>query len=202
MENLPVEGGYIVAANHLGVLDAALVYHLLENQDVIIIVAKEHQKFAIFRWAVKKLDAVWINRFNADFRALRIVLNRLRQGGVLVIAPEGTRSPTGALITARAGASYLAAKTELPLVPAGVIGTLDAVIKSQLLHFRKPQIFLRVGKPIRFPSLDGEDRAAKLQQYTDEIMCQIAMLLPPANRGVYADHPRLLELLEAPNSTK
>jgi 1-acyl-sn-glycerol-3-phosphate acyltransferase len=55
---------------------------------------------------------------------------------------------------------------------------------------------VRIGQPFILPPLQGQDRDAALQEYTDEIMCRIAVLLPPDYRGVYADHPRLRQLVE------
>jgi 1-acyl-sn-glycerol-3-phosphate acyltransferase len=53
------------------------------------------------------------------------------------------------------------------------------------------------GKPFTLPQeVKGRDREAVMQQYTDEVMCRIAVLLPPERRGVYAEHPRLKELLK------
>ena len=102
MENLPASGGYIVVANHLGRMDIPLVYDLLDRDDVILLVAEKYRKYGIVRWLVKKVDALWLERFSADFSALRNTLVRLKAGGVLVIAPEGTRSPTGALLPGKA----------------------------------------------------------------------------------------------------
>jgi 1-acyl-sn-glycerol-3-phosphate acyltransferase len=196
VENLPASGGFIAAANHLGRLDVALVYHLLDRQDVYLMVAEKYKKYTIFRWLVRRMDAIWVDRFGADFSALREMLKRLHRGGVLVIAPEGTRSPTGALLEGRSGGSYLAARSGVPIVPVAVTGTQDALVKAQWRHLRKLYISVRVGQPFTLPPVRGRDREAALQGYTDEIMCRIAALLPPDYRGVYADHPRLRELLE------
>jgi 1-acyl-sn-glycerol-3-phosphate acyltransferase len=196
MENLPSSGGYIAAANHLGRLDVALVYRLLDRRDVYLMVAEKYQKYAIVRWLVRQMDAIWVDRFGADFRALREMLNRLQRGGVLAIAPEGTRSQNGALIEGRPGVSYLAAKAGVPILPVAATGTQDALVKEQLSHFRRAHITVRVGQPFMLPPLQGQDRDAALQEYTDEIMCRIAALLPPDYRGVYADHPRLRQLTE------
>ncbi len=103
LENIPSSGSVILATNHLGRLDPLLAYYILNRQDIIMFVAEKYRQNLIFRWFVKQLDAIFIERFNADFHAMRVALNRLRQGGVLVIAPEGTRSPTGALIEGRSG---------------------------------------------------------------------------------------------------
>ena len=196
MENLPASGGYIVVANHLGRMDIPLVYDLLDRDDVILLVAEKYRKYGIVRWLVKKVDALWLERFSADFRALRNTLTRLKAGGVLVIAPEGTRSPTGALLPGKAGAGYLAAKSGLPLLPVAVTGTEDALVKSQLKRFKRLRITVRIGTLFQAPVLEGRNREAALQEITDEIMCRIAALLPEAYRGVYADHPRLPEFLK------
>jgi 1-acyl-sn-glycerol-3-phosphate acyltransferase len=194
MNNLPRSGSYIAASNHLGVLDALLVYHILDRRDVILMIAEKYQKYALVRWLVREVNAIWLDRFNADVRALRVVMRRLQEGSVLVIAPEGTRSPTGALIEARPGGSYLAAKAGVPLVPVAVTGSEDANVKSKLLRFRRAHVIVRVGKPFILPPLEKGDRDLALERYTNEIMCQIAVLMPQAYRGFYADHPRTREL--------
>ena len=200
IEHLPVQGGYIAASNHLGRLDPALAYYFLDRKDVTLLVAEKYHKFAIARWLVRVLDAVWVDRFGADFKVLRLMLRRLEEGGVLVVAPEGTRSRTGALIQARQGSSYLAARAGVPVVPVGITGTEDKVVLGRLRRLRRLDITVRVGYPFLLPPLDTKNRDQALQGFTDEIMCQIAALLPPAYRGVYADYPRLIELLKEQES--
>jgi 1-acyl-sn-glycerol-3-phosphate acyltransferase len=195
IENLPEAGGYVVAANHLGRLDVPLIYYLLNRRDIILMVAEKYRESAIYRWFVRQLDAIYIDRFNADFTALRQILHRLKAGGALVLAPEGTRSPTGALQPARAGASYLASKAGAPIVPVAVIGSEDAKVAAGLRRLKRAHLVVRIGKPFRLPPLPVKDRDAALECYTDEIMCQIAALLPTEYRGVYAGHPKLKEIL-------
>jgi 1-acyl-sn-glycerol-3-phosphate acyltransferase len=195
MENVPASGAYVTASNHLGRLDAALVYYLLDRDDITMLVAEKYRNYAIYRWFVKRLNAIWVDRYNADLGAMRASLERLRQGQVLVMAPEGTRSPTGALIEAHSGGTYLAAKAGVPILPVAVTGTEDRSVVAQLKHLKRAHVIVRIGKPFLLPPIKGKDREAILKQYTDEIMCQIAVLLPASYRGVYADHPRLQELM-------
>jgi 1-acyl-sn-glycerol-3-phosphate acyltransferase len=197
-ENLPASGAYIAAANHLGVLDSLLVYYLLERQDIILIIAEKHTRYAFTRWLVRSLDAIYIDRFNADMAVMREVLRRLRKGGVLVIAPEGTRSQTGALLEGRQGASFLAAKTGVPIIPVGATGTQDRLLLANLKRLRRTPVAVRIGESFQLPPLSKQDRDAALLADTTEIMCRIAVLLPPEYRGFYADHPRLQELLNRP----
>lgn len=201
LENTPKEGPLIVASNHLGRLDAPLVYIVLDRRDITMMVAEKYKEVAIFRWFVKALDAVWVDRFNADLVAMREALARLKRGGVLVMAPEGTRSPTGALIEARPGASYLAARSGVPILPVAVIGTEDKNVVAHLKRLRRVNVIAHAGKPFTLPPLKSSDREAQLVAATDEIMCRIAALLPYEYRGVYADHPRTAEiLLESQNA--
>ena len=197
-ENLPASGAYIAVANHLGVLDSLLVYYLLERQDIILIIAEKHTRYAFTRWVVRSLDAIYIDRFNADMAVMREVLRRLRKGGVLVIAPEGTRSQTGALLEGRQGASFLAAKTGVPIIPVGATGTQDRLLLANLKRLRRTPVTVCIGESFQLPPLSKQDRDAALLADTTEIMCRIAALLPPEYRGFYADHPRLHELLNRP----
>jgi 1-acyl-sn-glycerol-3-phosphate acyltransferase len=194
-EYIPPSGAFIAVGNHIGRLDAGLVFYLLGRQDVTMLVAEKYRDYALARWFVRALDAVWVNRFNADFAAMRETLERLRRGGVVIMAPEGTRSPTGSLIEGRAGAAYLAARTGLPVLPVGISGTEDRQVVANLRRMRRARITVRVGQTFTLPPLEKSGREAALQKATDEIMARIAALLPPGQRGVYAGHPRLLELL-------
>ena len=195
LQNAPLDQSFVMASNHIGRLDAAIIFQFSQRQDIILIVAEKYRKIPFMPWFVKQINAIWIDRFNADFGAVRETLNRLKNGGVLVLAPEGTRSPTGNLQKARAGASYLAVKAEVPIVPVALVGSEDANVVAHMRRLKRTLITIRVGKAFRLPPLPKKDRDAVLEAYTDEIMCRIAVLLPPEKRGEYADHPRLKELL-------
>lgn len=189
-------GGFIIVANHVGRLEAFLVILLAERDDVVLILAEKYKKYAFWRYVARKVDGIWVNRFDADFAALRVVLKRLQNGEILAVAPEGTRSPTESLLPGKPGAAYLAAKSGLPVIPIGIVGTEDRVVKYRLERFKRLDITIRIGEPFRLSPLPKVDRDEWLQAQTDDIMCRIAALLPPDHRGVYANHPRLHQLLQ------
>jgi len=195
MENIPTSGPFIAVSNHIGRLDAALVYVVIDRTDIIMMVAEKYKENAFFRWLVRMLDGVYIDRFNADLNAMREIMRRLKAGGVLVMAPEGTRSPTASLQDGKDGASYLAAKSRLPILPVGVTGTEDGLVMKQLRRFKRLKIVAYVGKTFMLPPLSAKEREIQLPQFTNEIMCQIAALLPESYRGIYANNPRTTELL-------
>jgi 1-acyl-sn-glycerol-3-phosphate acyltransferase len=194
-ENIPAKRGYVIASNHIGRLDAALAYYIFDRRDIIMVVAEKYEKYAFFRWLVRITNGMFIDRYNADIGAIRATLRRLKQGELLAMTPEGTRSRSGNLIEAKPGGIYLAWKAGVPILPTAITGTEDSVVKDRLKHFKRLQIKAVAGPPFTLPPIEGKDRDAAMQQYTDEVMCRIAMLLPPERRGFYADHPRLQELL-------
>lgn len=193
-ENIPTEGGYIAAANHISIIEVPLVYCLLNRYDVTGLVAKKHSKNPLFRWLINSLEGIWLNREEIDTRALKAARDHLKGGGVLGIAPEGTRSDTGALIQGKTGIAFLADQAGVPILPVAVSGTWQ--ITSEILKLRRPVIMVNIGEIFRLPKVNRKERDEDLKRNTDEIMCQLAALLPSENRGYYADHPRVLELLQ------
>lgn len=190
-DNLPASQGFVIAANHIGRLDAALAYYVLDRPDIIMVVAEKYEKYAFFRWLVRITNGMFIDRYNADIKAIRETLRRLQQGQILTITPEGTRSKSGNLIQAKPGGIYLAWKTGVPILPVAITGTEDAVVKDRLKHFKRLNIKMVAGMPFTLPPIEGKDREAAVQEYTDEVMRRIAALLPPERRGFYADNPML-----------
>jgi 1-acyl-sn-glycerol-3-phosphate acyltransferase len=195
IEKLP-EGNVIVAANHLGRLDTATLLCILDREDIIMPVAEKYKDHPLYGAIGRAANAVWLNRFEADYSAFRQILERMKQGGLLVIAPEGTRSKTEALQEAKMGVAFLASKSGYPVLPVAVTGTEDRLIVENLKHFRRSQITATAAELIYINIPKGRGREEAMRQATDEIMCQIAALLPERYHGVYADHPRLKELLK------
>jgi 1-acyl-sn-glycerol-3-phosphate acyltransferase len=194
-ENLPATGAYVIATNHLGILDAAMLYLAIDRWDVFIPVAEKWEEMWLFRFLGKYFNLVFINRFEPDLKALRKIIGLMEAGNILVIAPEGTRSRVGSMIEGRPGVSYLASKLNRPIVPVGLAGTEDRIIFGNLKRLKRSHIVVRAGPAFTLPELPRKERDAALKGFTDEIMCRIAVLIPEKNRGVYSGHPRLKELL-------
>jgi 1-acyl-sn-glycerol-3-phosphate acyltransferase len=194
LEKLP-EGNVIVAANHLGRLDTAALLCVLDREDIIMPVAEKYKNHPLYGAIGRAANAIWLNRFDADYSAFRQILDRMKQGGILVIAPEGTRSKTEALQEGKMGVAFLASKSGYPVLPVAVTGTEDRLIVENLKHFRRSKITATAADLFYIDIPKGKGREKAMRQATDEIMCQIAVLLPESYRGVYADHPRLKELL-------
>jgi 1-acyl-sn-glycerol-3-phosphate acyltransferase len=197
IENVPEHGAMIIATNHFSILDPPLGFAVIERDDVTVLVAEKYQTHAMIKWVFRLVPGIFVNRGEPDLSALRTARRFLDAGGLLAVAPEGTRSHTGGLIEAKTGVAYLADKTSVPILPTAVMGTETGV--KGILLFRRPHIQITFGTPFVLPPLSREHRVADLQRNTDEIMCQIAALLPPQYWGVYADYPRVMEILAEPH---
>lgn len=198
LENVPTDTNFIIASNHLGLVDAFLPFYFLDHNNLVLLVGEKWQKIWIMRWLGSQLNFIFVDRYNPDLKAIRQVIARMKNGEVLVITPEGTRSKVGYLIEGKPGVSYLAAKLGYPILPAGIRGSFDPIFFGQLKRLKRPHITVNVGKAFRLQPLpaEGQGRDEALQKDTDEIMCHIAALVPEENRGFYAGHPMLKELLE------
>jgi len=192
-EKVPRTGAAIFASNHLGFLDPALALVTIRRPDITGWVADKHKKNPLYALFIRAADGIWLDRENVDMQALRKALQALRDGRIFGLAPEGTRSRTRAMLRAKEGVSYLAITSGAPVYPVAITGTEDSA--GDWLQLRKPKVSLTVGDPFHLPPFKRGDRQEAMARGTDEIMCRIAAMLPENYRGVYADHPRLRELL-------
>ncbi len=196
-ENIPAGGGFILASNHIGRFDSLMAYHLLDTKDVIQPFTDKYKKNLTFRFVAWALGMTWIKRGEPDIKTMREIITRLKKGGALVIAPEGTRSKTASMIKGESGVIFIAAQSGAPVIPVGVTGTEDAVVKTRWKKMQRLKITLYVGKPYTPPSVKGAGHEHAIEAATEDLMCRIAALLPESYRGIYKDMPRTLELLTA-----
>jgi 1-acyl-sn-glycerol-3-phosphate acyltransferase len=196
-ENVPTEGNFVIATNHLGIIDAPMAFYALDRWDLFVLIAEKWERNPFLKWLGKYFNFIYIDRFNPDIKALRKVMKLMDEGNNLVIAPEGTRSRVGSLIEGKPGVSYLATRLRQPIIPVAIAGTEDKVIFGNIKRLRRSHITLTAGEPFILPPLPRKNRDEVLKEYTDDIMCHIATLLPEKYWGVYKDHPRLKELLSA-----
>ena len=194
LENVPLTGGYILAPNHLSMLDPPLIATQVQRNDLTAMAAHKHRENPFLRWIIEAMNGIWLNREEADSQAIRAAIEYLRGGGMLGIAPEGTRSRSGVLLEGKNGVAYLADKAGVPVIPVALWGT--EIGFAEIKRLRRPLLHMRVGKPLVFPPVARRERDVALQRNTDELMCQIAAMLPEAYHGAYAGHPRIREIIE------
>jgi len=193
-ENLALPGGVIVAANHISYFDAPLMFvQMPACRKMTAFGTDKYRSNRFFAFILRLVGVIWVNRDAPSPASIKAAMQVLRNGEVLGVAPEGTRSHTHSLQEGKTGAAYLAITAGVPIIPTAIAHT--DLAGGDLKRLRRSYVSITFGKPIYFPTPARQERDAKLQEYTTELMCQIAALLPPEYRGVYADHPRLQQLL-------
>jgi len=199
VENIPDSGGVLIATNHLSRMDIPVLFTIPNRPEMTALVTTKYLKHPLIRWFIITAEGIWLDRDRADFGAFRTAIEALEQGRAIGIAPEGTRSKEGHLLEGKPGTALLAVRANVPIVPVAITGTIGSFKKA--ITFQRPKITARFGKLIPPPVLEKGKREEQLQALTDEMMCQIAAMLPESYRGFYADHPRLKELLREQKKT-
>jgi len=193
LENLPERGPYLMVTNHLSYADAPLVAIGIRSPHMVALAADTYKKNPLFRWLVETVGGVWISRGSGDRGAIKASVDTLKEGKILGMAPEGTRSKaTHGLMAAKPGAAFIACKAGVPILPIAVTGTEN--IFRDLKRLRRADVTFTVGPTFTLPPLNGDAKNKQLEEHTREMMCRIAALLPESYRGVYAGDPRVEEI--------
>jgi 1-acyl-sn-glycerol-3-phosphate acyltransferase len=185
-ENVPLEGPLILASNHLNNADPPMIV-LASPRQPIFMAKQEMIDWPILGWFLKTYGAFPVRRGEADLAALRGASEVVKNGGMLVMFPEGTRSRTGAMTPGHPGTGLLALRTGAPVLPVAITGTYGPSWPWILLKPRAiKHVTVTIGEPFHVPPAKRVNSAAAVEA-TDFIMRRIAALLPPELRGVYAN---------------
>jgi 1-acyl-sn-glycerol-3-phosphate acyltransferase len=186
-ERLPLEGGLILASNHLNNADPPMIALAIRPRYPIYMAKLEMIRWPILGPAFRAFGAFPVRRGEADLSALRAASEVVQSGALLVMFPEGTRSRTGGLTRGHPGTGLIALRTGAPVLPVAITGS-EGIGWPWL--FLKPRsirhIKVTIGEPFRLPPVRRVNSEAAIEA-TDTIMRHIAALLPPKYRGVYAD---------------
>ena len=184
LEHVPAEGPYLLIANHLHWLDPPVIMAAFPYRAYVFAAAK-WQSNIVLAPILRSMDAIFVRRGEVDRKALREALAVLEGGAVLGLAPEGTRSKTGAMQRGRSGAAYMAYRAGVPLVPVAITGQ-EKVFPS-IWRFRRARVRAVFAPPFAPPSVEGKASAAAVHAFSEDIMYHLAALLPPEYRGIYSD---------------
>jgi 1-acyl-sn-glycerol-3-phosphate acyltransferase len=170
LENLP-DGGFVLAANHVSNLDPWPLGMPLWPRRQLNWMAKRELYKPVIGTLISWGGAFPVRRGERDEGAIETAVDRVREGGIVVIFPEGTRQRKGLIkrheARPRTGAARVALRAGVPLVPAAIGGT-DRILRLGPLS-------VAYGPPVDFSGLDGDEREAA-REATVRLMADIERL--------------------------
>lgn len=185
LENIPRQGGAILAPNHIASADIPLVAYPVPR--IVHFMAKaELFQVPILGGFIRLAGAYPVRRGEGDREALRVSERLLAEQHLIAIFPEGHRSEGRSLIEAHTGVALIAMRAEAPVIPVAIWGSELAFHEWRYL-WRRPTVTIRYGAPLILTATGPRRTTADIKHATDEIMGHVAALLPPRYRGVYAD---------------
>jgi len=183
---VPDRGPLIVVANHINFLEVPLLFtHLLPRPVTGFVKAETLNNPILGPLLFDLWEAIPIQRGEADVAAFRQALKVLEAGHILAVAPEGTRSGDGRLQRGHPGTVFLALRSGASLLPVVYYG--GEHFWRNLTRLRRTDFHIVVGQPFHLDAGGVRVTRQVRRQMTDEIMYQMAALLPPAYRGAYSD---------------
>jgi len=159
-DNLPKQGGFILASNHLSNLDPFLI-GLSLNRRISYMAKDSLFRNRILRFLLYKVEAFPVRRGASDVRAVRETLRRLKRGLPVVMFPEGTRKGTSAQKKAHEGVGFVVTKGDAPVVPVYINGS-DRVLPPGKRLPHRARVTITFGKPLSF---------SKERSYSDIVTC-------------------------------
>jgi 1-acyl-sn-glycerol-3-phosphate acyltransferase len=215
LENVPKKGPAILAANHLSFLDSFFIPLVVKRRKVTYLAKADYFKTWKTSWFFKSAGQISCERGGGDKsqQSLEIALDVLKEGKLLGIYPEGTRSPDGHLYRGRTGVARLALAAGVPVIPVGLVGTEKVMPKDAKIPrlWGRTKVKVRFGEPIDITRYAGKEKDRfVLRSLTDEIVFEIMQLsgqqykdeyaskratepLPEATRSIYVDEIDLSE---------
>ena len=186
LAQVPERGPLIVATNHINFLEAPVLYTHMAPRPVTGFVKAENLEHPFFG---PLLFGLWkgipLQRGEAAVTAFRQASQVLKEGGILAVAPEGTRSGHGRLQQGLPGVAFLALLNSAPVLPVVHYG--GEQFWSRLRRLRRTDFHIVVGQPFHLDGGGVKVTRQVRQQMANEVMYQMAALLPPAYRGIYSD---------------
>ncbi|HEX3408711.1 MAG TPA: 1-acyl-sn-glycerol-3-phosphate acyltransferase, partial [Candidatus Binataceae bacterium] len=172
--NIPANRNFIVVANHASHLDFGLVSHALgaSGRELVVLAAKDY----FFNTGLRRFAAhnftrlIPLDRERAQIESLDQALRELAAGRSVLMFPEGTRSPDGAIHEFKSGAGYLALRAGCDVLPIHLSGTFEVLGKGRLLPRRAP-VEVRIGRVMLSADLrmvaQGADGAGAYRKVAD-----------------------------------
>jgi 1-acyl-sn-glycerol-3-phosphate acyltransferase len=184
LENVPQQGPAILMINHIAFVDPIIVLSTLPR-NIIPLAKIEVYSYPVVGIFPRLWGVIPVRREEFDRRAIQQVMQVLKAGEIVLVAPEGTRGPQ--LKRGKEGVAYLASRSGAPVVPVAVDGTEGFPALRFTSPWRGSGAVIRFGRPFRYRTEFSRIGREEFRKMTDEAMYVLAAMLPSHRRGVYSD---------------
>ncbi len=188
LHKFPMHGPLIAIANHTGQIEVPLIFAHLQPRKLSGWAKAESWDNKFLNWVFGVWGIIPVRRGEADMHALKEALRALQKGLIFGIAPEGTRNYNGVLRRALPGTVIIALHSGAPIIPIAHWG--GEVYLKNLKRFKRTDFHIRIGEPFRIDVEGVKVTGEMRQQIVDEMMYELAKLLPEEYRGEYSDMSR------------
>ena len=185
LQTIPMKGPLIVISNHTGQIEVPLLFAHLQPRKMTGWAKIEAWNNKFLNWVFGVWGMIPVRRGEADMHALKAAIRALEKGYIFGIAPEGTRNRNGILIRALPGTVTLALHTGAPVLPVAHWG--GEKLMKNLKRFKRTDFHIRLGEPFKVDVQGVKVTSEIRQQIVDEMMYEIAKLMPEEYRGAYSD---------------
>jgi 1-acyl-sn-glycerol-3-phosphate acyltransferase len=188
-EHLPTDGPYIIAPNHRSYLDTPFA-GAIDADRMRFMGKQEMWNSKVFGWIFSALGSFPVNRGAADREALQRAIDSLATGEPLVLFPEGERKHGPTIQPLFSGATYVAYKAGVPIVPVGIGGSERVMPKgAKFIYPRK--VHLEIGPPIYPPVAPAGRRVPReaIRAQTEVLHAEMQRLFDKAMERIPWDYP-------------
>lgn len=184
LQNIPREGAAIVMINHIAYIDPIVVVSAA-HRDIVPLAKIEVYSMPVVGIFPRIWHVIPVSRDDVDRQTLRQIYQVLDAGEIVLIAPEGTRSPQ--LQKGKEGVAYISSKRNVPIIPVAIEGSEGFPALRYSSAWKGPGASVSIGRPFRYKEHTKKADRVLLRKMTDEAMYILAEMLAPERRGVYSD---------------
>jgi len=174
VENIPENGSFILASNHVSHLDPVVSGAFIKRK-LNYLGKKELFENRFLGWYMRKIRVIPVDKYGSPYKGLKQIIGKIREGIPIFVFPEGTRGDGTRFLGPEPGVGFLAVKFDLPVLPVYIEGT-DKALPKHARRIKRVPVNVYYGRPKRYKMPAGSDKDAAYKEVSRQIMGEIGKL--------------------------